>query len=325
MSLAPSPPKNGLRNALDLFSIARFEALLCLPIAQIEAIANKAGSYYLPFPAPPGRRWFPKKPISTKVRKIDNPRDPLKELQGRILSRLLQTIARPEHVKGGVKGRSLNHNIELHQNSSVLVTLDIKSFFPSISSLQVYFIWRKQLNCSPRIAALLTKLTTFERHLPQGSPTSTYLANLLLASIDDEIVGACEAAGVIYSTWVDDLAFSGTNAPNVIKTAVTVLQRAGLAVSHRKLKVMRPGTRKILNGIILGRQLNVPPKYRKDIRSGISRLRNAEVDRGIFDKYVRSMKGRIDYVVRYNRKLGERLMEEFNSEAQSARKRFELQ
>jgi hypothetical protein len=213
-------PTNGRRNALNLFSISRLEALLCCPIALIKTIAKKAGSYYSPFPAPPRLRWFPKKPAVTKVRRIDQPIDPLKELQRAILNRLLEPLVLPDNMKGGVKGRSLKDNIELHRKARVLVTLDIKSFFPSISNEMVYSIWRNQLNCSPKIADLLTKLTTFERHLPQGAPTSTYLANLFIASIQDEIVTCCAESNVVFSTWVDDLAFSGDNAPHVIKTAM---------------------------------------------------------------------------------------------------------
>ena len=315
-------PTNGPKNALNLFSISRLEALLCCPIDQIRAIAIKAGSYYSPFLAPPAQRWFPKKPAVTKVRRIDQPIDPLKELQRRILNRLLEPLALPDNMKGGVKGRSLKDNIELHRNARVLVTLDIKSFFPSISNEMVYSIWRSQLNCSPYIAGLLTKLTTFERHLPQGAPTSTYLANLFIASIQDGIVTCCAENNVVFSTWVDDLAFSGDNAPHVIETVVAVLRRAGLAVSHKKLKVMRPGVRKVLNGIVIGKELNVSFKYRKDLRAGIYRLRRGQINRWMLDKYTKSMLGRIAYVLRFNPRLGERFQAEFSTEVQIARKRL---
>lgn len=310
------------RNRLDLFSVRRFEALLCLPMDRIEGIANRAGALYSPFIKPPPKRWFPKKPQATKIRLIDNPNEQLKAVQKRILSRMLEPVGLPSHVKGGVKGRALRDNIELHLNQHVLVTLDIKSFFPSINPRHVFFIWRRLLNCSPRFSSILTRLTTFERRLPQGAPTSTYLANLLITSIDHEICVACATEGVLYSTWVDDLAFSGPNAPLVIQTAVSVLQQAGFAVSHRKLKVMRPGSRKILNGIVVGRNLNVPLKYRNDLRSGIHKMRRGLIDRATFESYVSSMNGKIDHISRFNSKLAERLREEFRAEVAGGRKRL---
>lgn len=304
----PENAKQGKR--LDLFAVPRFEAFLYCPIEEIEAIANKAGAYYSPFPRALKRRWFPKNPIATKQRRIDNPGEPLKAVQKTILSRMLERIELPDRVKGGVKGRSLRNNIELHVKGKVLVTLDIKSFFPSITSKQVYSIWRDQLNCSPRFSGILTKLTTFEGHLPQGAPTSTYLANLFLASIDEEIASACRSVGVVYSTWVDDLAFSGPNARCVIQMAIEVLRRAGLAVSHKKLKVMGPSSRKILNGIVVGRKLNVTSEYRNCLRSGIHKLRVGAVDRATFDLYVKSVNGSIDHICRFNKRLAERLRED---------------
>ena len=310
---------------LDIFAVPRFEALLHRPLEEIEAIANRAGAYYSPFPRPPKRRWFPRKPIEAKERRIDNPGEPLKGLQRTILSRMLERIELPDHVKGGVKGRSLRHNVELHVAQEVLVTLDIKSFFPSITHQQVYSIWRHQLNCSPKLSGILTKLTTVEGHLPQGAPTSTYLANLFLAAVDEEIVRACREVGVVYSTWVDDLAFSGQNARCVIQIAIEVLRRAGLAVSHKKLKVMGPSSRKILNGIVVGRKLNVKSEYRNGIRSGIHKLRIGAVNRATFDLYVKSVNGSIDHAYRFNKRLAERLREDFTREVIATRKRFNIQ
>jgi hypothetical protein len=307
---------------LNLYSMRRFESLLCMPIHQIEAIAAKAGACYSPFIKPPPVRWFPNKPITLKTRWIDNPNEELKEVQRRILTRILEPIQLPGYLKGGIKGRTLRENIEMHVNCEVLVTVDIKSFFPSIDTKWVFFLWREILNCSPRISSVLTRLTTFEGRLPQGAPTSTYLANLLVTSIDHDIVTACASQRVLYSTWVDDLAFSGTAAPLVIDTAVTSLRNAGLAVSHRKLKVMRPGSRKVLNGILVGWRLNVPFKYRNNIRSGIHKMRTGLVDQIQFDAYVRSMNGKIEHAARFNRKLGERLRVEFSREVEHQRRRL---
>ena len=195
----------------------------------------------------------------------------------------------------------------------MLVTIDVKSFFRSISSRQVYKIWRHQLNCSRRLASILTKLTTFEGHLPQGAPTSTYLANLLIASLEPSIWSACESLNIKYSTWVDDLAFSGSNAPEVIGTVVTVLKSVGLSVAHKKLKVMRFGSRIALNGVVIGDNLNLTSEYRRAIRSGIHKLRTGAVRQELLVRYIRSLKGRIDYLSNINPKAGERFTRELMS------------
>ena len=187
-------------------------------------------------------------------------------------------------------------NVFLHLDAPVLVTVDIKSFFRKITNRQVYRVWRGILNCSPKIAALLTQLTTFERHLPQGSPTSSLLANLVLFSIDRPIREECARRGVTYSTWVDDLAFSGEEARAVILAVVASLRHAGFSISHKKLHVMGPGTRKVLNGVLMGRFPNVLPERMARLRSGIHKLRTNQVAAHETDKYVRRLQGSILYV-----------------------------
>ena len=305
-------PTKKINHRLDLFSVGRAEALLRTSIDDLQSMSVIAGSQYLPFDDTAKPRWFPKIPKSKRKRRLDNPCKPLKKIQTRILA-VLKTVDLPAYVKGGVSGQTLLDNIKIHAGSDVLVTIDVKSFFRSISSRQVYKIWRHQLNCSRRLASILTKLTTFEGHLPQGAPTSTYLANLLIVSLEPSILSTCRSLNIKYSTWVDDLAFSGSNAPDVIGTVVKVLRSVGLSVSHRKLKVMRLGSRIALNGVVIGNDLNLTSEYRRAIRSGIHKLRTGAVRQGLLVRYIRSLKGRIDYLCSINPKAGERFTRDLMS------------
>jgi hypothetical protein len=176
----------------------------------------------------------------------------------------------------------------------------------------VYRVWREVLDCSPRIASVLTKLTTFERHLPQGAPTSTLLANLVLFSVDGVIRKECLCRGVRYSTWVDDLAFSGKDAREVIGVAVKALSGVGFSVSHRKMKVMGAGDRKVLTGLLLGKQPGVLPQRLSNLRSGIHKLRTGKVPLGLQESYVRSLRGGINFVGLVNQHRARPLHEELD-------------
>jgi len=160
-----------------------------------------------------------------------------------IYTSLLKPLALPHYLCGGVPGKTILDNVFMHLGAPVLITLDVRSFFRSITNRQVYNVWRNVLNCSPRIAATLTRLTTFERHLPQGAPTSSLLANLVLYSSDAAIRSACAAHQVAYSTWVDDLAFSGRSPRVVINAAVACLRVAGLSVLPARPSKPSPSTR----------------------------------------------------------------------------------
>ena len=135
-----------------------------------------------------------------------------------------------------MRGKTIKDNAKRHFAAKFLVTIDIKSFFPSINPQQVRSVWRETLNCSPDVAYLLTGLTTCRGYLPQGAPTSTMLANLILSSFDGEIRAACDAHAVVYSSWVDDLAFSGEDPRLIIASVIATLRGAGFRVSHSKSK-----------------------------------------------------------------------------------------
>jgi hypothetical protein len=281
---------------LNLFSFAKLESLLGFKREYLRWFAANAGSCYDPFAARKKSRPFPKKPTSVKLREIDNPSPELKAIQRAINTNLLRPLEFPIHVCGGVKGRSVVDNAKLHEGAKVLVTMDIRKFFPSVSSDQIHAVWYKQLNCSPRISALLTQLTTFERRLPQGAPTSTLLANLVLLQAGEQIWKYCEQENIIYSCWVDDLAFSGPNARTVIQTAIIALRSAGFRVARDKMKISGPGDRKMLTGRMLGRVLSLHPQYFAWIRSGIHKLANGLVPGPKVAEYVASLEAKIKYI-----------------------------
>lgn len=292
---------------LDLYSINKLEALLGFPRDQIRNIATHAGAYYKPFPKKARMHPFQKKFKPAKQRIIDNPTGLLKVLQKRVQRNLLRPLLLPKHYCGGVKGRTLLDNVVIHLGARVLVTMDIKSFFPTITNKQVYFVWSQMLNCSPRIAGILTRLTTFERHLPQGAPTSTTLANLVLYSLDAPIRSECNRQNVRYSTWVDDLAFSGDNAPEIIDIAVEALSSCGFAAPHKKQKIMGPGSRKVLTKVLMAKFPTVLPETLSQLRSGIHKVRVRQIPNAELEAYLLSLEGRICQVENINPRKGKSL------------------
>ena len=296
----------------NILSLNDLCARLGMPRIALEQTAAIAGSLYSPFESTPKPRWFPKKVKAHKRRTIDNPVEPLKRIQKRIETKLLKPITFPDYQFGGVSGRDVLDNVELHCGSRVLVTMDIRSFFPSITTKMVYKVWNQELGCSPPVSRLLTQLTTYKRHLPQGAPTSSLLANLVLFSIDGPIREICRVKNVRYSTWIDDLAFSGENSREIIQTAVEALKSAGLRVSHRKLHVMSTAGRMMINGIIINRFPSVLRARVSQIRSGIHKLEMGEVPLYQLERYLRSVKGSVAQIARISPRRGLRLQSQLS-------------
>ena len=292
---------------LNICSFRELEFRLGIPREHLRLVAAHAGGYYQPFEKPTRPLPFQKYFSVSKKRKIDNPTISLKDVQKRIQRKLLKPLLFPSYLYGGVKGRTVLDKVNLHFGAKILVKIDIRSFFPNISNFQVYEVWKNLLGCSTKISQLLTKLTTFERHLPQGASTSTSLANLVLFNVDEPIRKECLNRGVRYSAWVDDLAFSGDEAPNVINNSVQALMSAGFAVPHRKMKIMGPGSRKVLNGVLLGKFPSVLPERISRIRSGIHKLSSGEVPPNEIEKYIQSLNGKVNHVMSIVPHKGQRL------------------
>lgn len=292
---------------LNLYSLARLECLLGVSRVRLRQLANFAGKHYFPFPKPSRPRPFARIVKPPKLRIIDNPSEELKQIQSLIAERLLNTPDLPSHILGGIKGKSVLDNVSLHRDSKVLLKIDVARFFPSITNRHVYRVWSELLGCSPRISGLLTRLTTFERHLPQGAPSSTMLANLVLYSCDGIIRYECARLGIQYSSWVDDLAFSSDNPRPIVNIVVSTLMKNGFRVSRKKLEVKGPRAQKILNGVVVGARLSVPSERLARIRSGIHKLGKGFVPASDIPRYVQSLRGSITQIGSIDQKKAEKL------------------
>ena len=300
-------PKEESRNPLkplSLVSMRKFERRLGLPRATLQEIAEQCDSYYMPRADEKPLQPFAHVKKNPKIRLLDCPQGPLKEVQRRIYRTLLRDLELPEYLCGGVKGHSVLDNVALHAGESLIVTIDIKSWFPSITSNDVHFVWYTVLKCSREIADLLTSLTTFNGHLPQGSPASMALSNLVLYSIDLPIRRAAASLGVNYSCWVDDLVFSGENARRMIPVVKSTLKVAGFKISQPKLKVMGTTKQKVINGIIPGRKPSIPKQTRERIRSALHHLRVKNICEQVpmgkllvqdVERYIATQKGKLAY------------------------------
>jgi RNA-directed DNA polymerase len=296
------------RDRRSYYSVRVLECCLDISRGELFAAAASAGASYSPFKQVKKLKPFPKfVPVFRKARDIDNPVACLKSIQTRIYHRMLKPLVLPTYLCGGAKGRTIAESVAMHLGEKTLVTADIKSFFPLISNIQVFRVWRDLLKFSPKISGILTRLTTFQRHLPQGAPTSTLLANLVLHNIDEPIREACRKLAINYSTWIDDLAFSGENPQQIIPAVTNALSSAGLGISHKKLHIMGPGDRKILLGIVLNRLPNVRREYLSDVRSGIHKVRTNCVPNADLQAYVASLEGKIRHIAAFAPRRGQRL------------------
>ncbi|MBC7921472.1 MAG: RNA-directed DNA polymerase [Ferruginibacter sp.] len=217
------------------------------------------------------RFYLPKKTGGRRL--ISAPMPRLKAAQYWILENILRLVPVHDAAHGFVGGRSIVSNARPHVGAQVVINLDLKDFFPTVTYPRVRGVFRK-LGYSEAAATILALLCTEpdvdqaeldgetwfiadgERHLPQGAPTSPALTNLLCTRLDRRLAGLAAKLGFAYTRYADDLTFSasGERTKNVNKLRSLVhliVEGEDFRVHPDKTRVMRPGSRKEVTGIIV--------------------------------------------------------------------------
>jgi len=272
--------------AIRLVSIRRLEELLGEKREDIYRIAEHAGRYYEPFDR---RRQIG----SGKWRHIDNPSPNLKRIQRKINKRILSQLEFPDTMFGGVRGRTVLQNATAHLGQPLVVTLDLKDCFPSITDRQVFDSLRNRGGCSTDIASVLTKLTTYQKRIPQGAPTSLTLANLCLISLSTKLSEIAESFDLKISLFVDDIALSGARALDAMEDCIRAIHSFGHSVAQKKIHRMPASTRQTVTGLVVNRVISIPLEKREDIRNLILDTAHQPL---IPDHILRSIAGKIRYV-----------------------------
>lgn len=285
------------RAHIPLKSLRDLERRLGVDRNQLRHLAEDWHSQYSPFQQTKKAKPHASILKPLKTRNIDNPSTDLKLVQRKILRQLLLPAGLPYFLFGAVPKRGITDHALEHLGADTVVKLDIKDYYPSITSKHVYQVWSEVLNCSPPIASLLTKLTTFKWHLPQGAPTSPTLANLYLASICRPMLDECSKTEVKVTAWVDDLTFSGRDARSVIQIVRQTLAARGLKLSASKTEILGGRKAKLVTGIRLGsKQLRAPTNKLREIRAGIHNVKIGRfTDRGREADIV-SLRGQIAHI-----------------------------
>lgn len=237
-----------------LLSLREVERLLLCSRSFLNYCADNAPYMYSPYEKP--------KKNGVGTRTIDNPQEPLKSLQSQIKKSLLDSLPLPRFIKGGVPGRSLRQHASLHTQRAAVVSLDLKDFFGSVSSTRVRAVFHEVFGATPQVLDLLVRLTTFREHLPQGSPTSSALANLAVIPMAREIDLRLKNndGDIHFSMWCDDITMSGTGAQDFIRDTVGIVKRHGFRVNPKKIDIMPSHGPQIVTGFVVNKFLSYGSK-----------------------------------------------------------------
>ena len=200
-----------------------------------------------------------------KKRTVYSPNKLLKHIQHRILKKMLRKCVFPVQVMGGLPRRDNVQNAKMHQGLKYHLVTDIRNFFPSVSHEKIYGIYL-ELGCSHDVSHILTPLTTFQGKLPQGAPTSCDLANLFFLPYDLKLIEYCSSNSIVYSRFVDDLAFSSTASlePHV-QNLLEIISSSGLRIHYGKTHV-KVGPVDITGATVHNNELRITKSFEAKLR-----------------------------------------------------------
>lgn len=235
---------------------------------------------------------IPKK--SGGSRTISAPSEGLKFLQS-CLSDLLQDcieeINRSKQVGGGfrstlshgfVRDRSIITNAMMHLHKKNVLNVDLKNFFDCFNFGRVrgFFIANNHFRLNPHIATVIAQIACYDNKLPQGSPCSPVITNLIAHSLDIRLAALAKKYSCTYSRYADDITISTREVffPREImeeNDAVYIagrkfdkeIGRSGFELNPKKTRIQYKDSRQDVTGLVVNKKPNVKSEYWRTVRA----------------------------------------------------------
>lgn len=249
---------------------------------------------YLIYKLPPEKKYnkfvIPKK--SGGVREICAPIEPLKSLQRRLADVLYACV---KQIDAENDQRPLSHgfrerqsiitNARGHKRRRYVLNLDLQDFFPSFNFGRVrgFFIKNRAFELNEKVATIIAQIACHENMLPQGSPCSPIIADLIAHLLDVRLAQLAKRNRTTYSRYADDLTFSTNQKvfPSALATRdessgaewtlgnnlISAITRTGFAVNPTKTRMQCRTGRQLVTGLTVNDKVNIRPEYYRFARA----------------------------------------------------------
>lgn len=260
-------------------------------LAELLGFKPKAVSYIL-YKIPEDNKYIefeiPKR--NGKKRKIQAPTEQLKHLQRRLadlLNECFNQIGKESNKKSLSHGFREKHSIvtnaKNHKNKRYVFNVDLQNFFPSINFGRVrgFFIKNHHFSLDPKVATVIAQIACHNNELPQGSPCSPIISNLIGHLLDVRMANLAKKAKCTYSRYADDLTFSTNKKdfPDSIairkdennwiagNRLIEEIEKVGFSLNTEKTSMQFKTSRQITTGLIVNEKVNIRREYYKIARS----------------------------------------------------------
>jgi len=253
--------------------------------------------------------------------------EPLKGIHTAIKIKIFNHTIYPRYLQGSIKDkeqpRSPHSDAEIHAGTRFLICTDVSKFFDSIEISHVEEMWKYLFDFPPKIAGILARLTTFEGHLLQGSPVSSYIANAIFWDLEPDLVEICKEKSITYTRYVDDITLSTSKyisddeLGEVVGKVYGMMLKKGIKPNRRKQKFKSSsGKMDVHNLVINAGRPTLGKAKNKQIRMDVFNCKKqAQISgrRGEeYNKTYASVKQKVHRQQKYNPNIAEKHLTELN-------------
>ncbi len=275
---------------------------------------------------------IPKK--SGGTRHIAAPKTQLKAAQKQILEQILQKVEVSDFSHGFIKSRSVLTGAKVHHTSpDLLINIDLENFFPTITFERVRGLYQS-FGYSGYIASLLAMICTYcermpleikgeikyiktsDRILPQGSPASPMITNIICKKLDKRINGLCKKLGMTYTRYADDMSFSymgdtdNLAIGSFLNSVNKIIEEEGFHMKKEKTHILRKNNRQYITGIVINNEeIGVPKKWVKILKASIHNAQKLKASgNSVPNKTIHEISGKIAWLKNVNAKRYEKII-----------------
>ncbi|UNU42409.1 RNA-directed DNA polymerase [Sphingopyxis sp. YF1] len=215
-------------------------------------------------------------------RQIAHPAKPLKGIQRWLNSRVIKSWKVHDAATAYQRGASIRLNALRHAETNFTLRVDFKDFFPSFQAKGIEKFISDQPNGGKKFDKVdlkfITDIITRNGRLTIGSPSSPFITNAMMYSFDEEVSLFCDASGLVYTRYADDIFVSSHNPGNLAQaydflcSAANKFPYANLSINHNKTKFLSRKYRRTITGIVItsDRKISIGRPRKKEIKSLIN-------------------------------------------------------
>lgn len=242
-------------------------------------------------------------------------------VQYRILTKILEPFFPiPDYVFAFEKSRSIPTMASVHVGKKVVISVDIKDFFPSIRQKVIAKILAERGFGFPA-ARNLSELMTLGPRVPQGALTSPKISNIVVCrTFGPEIYEYCQQHGMDLTIYADDITISTNDDSDpwsVVRFLTQTVHKYGFRLNFDKTKVMRSTSRQYVCGAVVNEKVNLLRKERMKLRAIVHHCivhgLEATADRNGLtpNEFLLSVRGRLNWFGQLNPEAASGLIAQF--------------